>query len=287
MTRPEGVNTTGPAVQPRPAAQILGDLAALERSARRAKAAPMETREQALRRKAELIGELYQADPGHRKLPGLLIERWLALRDDPVAVQEHEKAEALPRGDPRGDAAWYVTARLAIEDGATDSAGALGAIETLAGRSSGPTSRVPELLVMLADRKIKAVPDRVETYRRCLSGFPGSPYAGLAEARLTAIDAEFFKSVIDPSEAGTDVRIGKPFEFAFQDVVSGQLVSSDGLKGRVLVIDFWGTWCPPCVEAIPHLKAVNEKFGPADVTIIGINVNSSPDKGGLRTIPSK
>jgi thiol-disulfide isomerase/thioredoxin len=286
LGRPRADTPPPPMVKSRPVAEILSDLARFERQARRSQAASTEAGEQASRRKAELIGELYHADAENKRLPGLLIERWLALRDDPSIVKERAAAEALPKGDPRGDSAHYVAARLAIEDDSTDPAKASSAVETLAQRSSGRTSRVPELLVLLADRKIKDASERTDVYQRCLSGFPESAAARVAEARLAAIDADFFRSAVDPAEAAADPRIGKLFQFVFQDAVSGQPVSSAGLKGRVLVIDFWGTWCPPCVAEIPHLKAVNAKFGPSSVMIIGVNVDGPAERGGLKNLLS-
>src|SRR5262249_37608865 len=143
-----------------------------------------------------------------------------------------------------------------------------------------------ELLVSLADRKIKDISERVRLYLRCRSEFAGSPYARAAEERLAAIQNDFMQSVVDSDEAAADARIGRPFEFGFQGAVTGQAVSSEGLKGRVLVIDFWGTWCPPCVESIPHLKELNEKFGAAGVTIIGVSVDGPPETGGLKNLLS-
>lgn len=37
-------------------------------------------------------------------------------------------------------------------------------------------------------------------------------------------------------------------------------ISLADLEGRVTLLDFWGTWCPPCVEEVPHLAVIAEKF---------------------------
>jgi len=44
-------------------------------------------------------------------------------------------------------------------------------------------------------------------------------------------------------------------------------------KGKVLVVNFWATWCPPCLKEIPELRRVQEKLGPAGVQVVGIAVD--------------
>jgi thiol-disulfide isomerase/thioredoxin len=48
-------------------------------------------------------------------------------------------------------------------------------------------------------------------------------------------------------------------EFILQGPNSSEL-SWEGLRGRVVVIDFWATWCPPCIAGIPHLNALVAKY---------------------------
>jgi thiol-disulfide isomerase/thioredoxin len=43
--------------------------------------------------------------------------------------------------------------------------------------------------------------------------------------------------------------------------------------GRVYVVEFWATWCPPCIKAIPHLSALQKKY-PDKLTVIGVNVEA-------------
>ena len=48
-------------------------------------------------------------------------------------------------------------------------------------------------------------------------------------------------------------------------------------KGKVVLIDFWATWCPPCKAAMPHLKKLRDKFGDAGFDIIGISADRDDD----------
>lgn len=50
-------------------------------------------------------------------------------------------------------------------------------------------------------------------------------------------------------------------------------------SGRIYIVEFWGTWCPPCVKSIPHLSEIAKKYG-SDVTVIGIAASES-EKTGL------
>ncbi len=45
----------------------------------------------------------------------------------------------------------------------------------------------------------------------------------------------------------------------------------DEYKGKAMVINFWGTWCKPCVKEMPALQAQSEKWKDKDVVVIGIN----------------
>jgi thiol-disulfide isomerase/thioredoxin len=49
-------------------------------------------------------------------------------------------------------------------------------------------------------------------------------------------------------------------------------------KGKVLVLDFWATYCPPCIEEIPHLTELHDKHAADGLTVIGLNVGGDEDK---------
>jgi peroxiredoxin len=61
--------------------------------------------------------------------------------------------------------------------------------------------------------------------------------------------------------------------------LEGHEISSDRFKGKVLVVDFWATWCAPCVGEIPGYIALQKKYGPAGLVIVGISLDQKgPDQ---------
>src|SRR5436190_6816113 len=60
-----------------------------------------------------------------------------------------------------------------------------------------------------------------------------------------------------------------PFDFDLEDV-AGNRVSKSDLAGKVLIVDIWGTWCPPCRMEIPHFVALNRKYNNQGLAIVGL-----------------
>jgi thiol-disulfide isomerase/thioredoxin len=63
--------------------------------------------------------------------------------------------------------------------------------------------------------------------------------------------------------------------------LNGAIVSSDQFKGKIVVVDFWATWCPPCRAEIPGYTELTKKYG-KDVAIIGVSL----DEGGPGVVKS-
>ena len=57
--------------------------------------------------------------------------------------------------------------------------------------------------------------------------------------------------------------------------VDGKTIKLSDLKGKVVLIDFWATWCPPCVAAFPALKGLDTKYGDKGLEILGINLDGA------------
>ena len=73
--------------------------------------------------------------------------------------------------------------------------------------------------------------------------------------------------------AEADNRIGKPVDIQFTSI-DGKKVDVSKMKGKVVLIDFWATWCGPCVAELPNVKRAYEKLHPKGFEIVGISLDS-------------
>jgi peroxiredoxin len=56
----------------------------------------------------------------------------------------------------------------------------------------------------------------------------------------------------------------------------GEMVSLADLKGEVVMINFWATWCAPCRQEMPHLQALYERYNKLGFTLLAVNVEDNP-----------
>jgi thiol-disulfide isomerase/thioredoxin len=84
---------------------------------------------------------------------------------------------------------------------------------------------------------------------------------------------EIQRFIDDPS------RIRKAYAPEFSaKTLSGQEINLDALKGKVVLLDFWGIWCAPCRVSLPSLKELAAKVDPTTVAIVSIDEGDPKDK---------
>ena len=66
-------------------------------------------------------------------------------------------------------------------------------------------------------------------------------------------------------------------EFSLKDVNGAEKKLSD-FKGKVLIIDFWATWCPPCRQEIPHFVSLYSQYKDQGLEIIGISLDQNSER---------
>jgi thiol-disulfide isomerase/thioredoxin len=70
-------------------------------------------------------------------------------------------------------------------------------------------------------------------------------------------------------------RMAPPFAITTAD---GQRVSMDDLAGKVVLLDFWATWCGPCREALPHIREIAKKFQGQPLVVLSISLDTDEQK---------
>ncbi len=74
-------------------------------------------------------------------------------------------------------------------------------------------------------------------------------------------------------QVSNDPLVGRAApQFTLQDL-DGKNVSLSSFKGKVVVLDFWATWCPPCRQEIPHFIDLQNKYGKKNFTFLGVSVD--------------
>ena len=91
------------------------------------------------------------------------------------------------------------------------------------------------------------------------------------------IHSIFFKSQIAPT---TNHEVSTPtiqtlFSKSFPDE-NGKIQNLKQWQGKIIVLNFWATWCPPCREEMPELSQLNLKYQNKNVVVVGISTDDVP-----------
>ncbi len=118
-------------------------------------------------------------------------------------------------------------------------------------------------------------PNRTETYEML---------------QMVALESEPEKAVqlakeISASNAPAGVKeavkplrmVGQPLGLQFK-AVDGREVDLAKMRGKVVLVDFWATWCGPCVEELPNVLSAYEKLNPKGFEIVGISFDKDKDR---------
>lgn len=143
---------------------------------------------------------------------------------------------------------------------------------------------------------LKLARQKIDEFTRL---FPESGNKALLEHRygnaLLEIDPDAIPAQVESLKKSADSRVvdtGKalferyqitktPLDMAFT-AIDGREVDLAKMRGKVVLIDFWGTWCMPCRKEIPHIRAVYEKYHDQGFEVIGIACEHSESDETLK-----
>ena len=67
----------------------------------------------------------------------------------------------------------------------------------------------------------------------------------------------------------------------------GEHITLEDLRGKVVVLDFWGTWCPPCVESVPELRDLHKRYSKEGIPFVLIGISSDSDEAEWKEFTEK
>ena len=157
---------------------------------------------------------------------------------------------------------------------------------------------------MFAEEKFEAAPALVAQAAELMKSAPGDQKTAMLVMQLTGaleqipggeqVAADALKTLGPILESSPDARIkelgssfagklrllelpGKPMEIT-GPLLDGQAFDQKSLAGKVVLVDFWATWCGPCVAEIPNMLEQYEKYHAKGFEVVGISLDEEKDK---------
>jgi peroxiredoxin len=102
-----------------------------------------------------------------------------------------------------------------------------------------------------------------------------APLLALLVCGLVAAALYFAADAGRPPETGPSV--GQPAPDVTARTLDGATFRLGELRGKVVVLDFWATWCPPCVAMIPHERHLAQRFSESPFALVGVSADDDPE----------
>jgi peroxiredoxin len=103
--------------------------------------------------------------------------------------------------------------------------------------------------------------------------FPFLRLLALLALLALAAAAGFKLKTPPPAGSASGAAVSDPFALSLPDA-DGAVRSLRAWKGKALVVNFWATWCAPCVTELPELDRLHDEFAARDVVVVGIGTEA-------------
>lgn len=219
-------------------------------------------------KRAKLIGDLWRADPKAPQLKELMTFRWqnaAMLRGVDVTGEIEAFAKHHPDASEAVQTGRFILASNAINAWRTDAAKAEAALNDFL--KAYPDDPRGATLLANAARLVGDEEKALGFNKRLASEYANTDAGRRALGQIRQAEG-----------------VGKTFELAFTDHLTGKPISMDELRGKVVVIDFWATWCGPCIAEMPKMKELYAKYKDQGVEFIGVSLDQPADRGGDKAL---
>ena len=150
--------------------------------------------------------------------------------------------------------------------------------DLLAAHKGEKTDEVSEVLLTKASFYLQVLGDMdkaLPLVRALKTDFPDTKLGHEADGLLASLERQAEAQQRDRNLIGTQFA-----DFAEKDT-TGQPLSVARFKGKVVLLDFWATWCQPCVQEMPNVIATYQKYHDQGFEIIGVSLD---DEGGAELL---
>jgi len=73
-------------------------------------------------------------------------------------------------------------------------------------------------------------------------------------------------------------------DFTLRDIISKEKVTLSNMRGKVVLINFWATWCQPCQAEMPHLQAIYDEFKDQGFEVLSISIDEARDASKVKPL---